>query len=134
MINTRTKLLNKSDLIPITNMPCAASHSFNYIHILYKRDDCVYYAEDSATLPTPLDMEDGGYLCGLASHFMAVSMCQCLPLSNFHGFWRDMINYTNQDGERLFGKTWKDFMAFEFLPRQPKLFKNGKCLGNLTFV
>eukprot|EP01036_Dinobryon_divergens_P030123 gene30123-39318_t len=87
-------------------MQYATSHRFNYTHILYQRDDNVYYAEDPATLPTLLDME---VICvDLANPCVAVSM-----YCHFHGFWSDKIYYTNQLGaEQLFGKTWKDFMKF----------------------
>jgi hypothetical protein len=87
-------------------MQYAASHSFNYTHILYQRDDNVYYAEDPATLPTLLDME---VICvDLASPCVAVSM-----YCHFSGYWSDKIYYTNQlGGERLFSKTWKEFMKF----------------------
>lgn len=87
-------------------MQYAASHSFNYTHFIYQRDDNVYYGEDQPTLPTLPGFE--AICVHPASPCVAVSM-----YCHFNGFWSDKIYYTNQLGAAaLFGRTWRDCMAF----------------------
>jgi hypothetical protein len=85
----------------------SSSHSFNYTHFLYQREDNVYFTTTPATLPTR-----NGKLKELCP---ASATIPCVAVSD-NCVWdavNDKIFFANHRGaDILFSPTWKDFIAF----------------------